>query len=59
MHYLNDALKLADALVVSLGLVLQPEAQAGDAVGDGGDVLLAADERDNVRRELVPISCHG
>ena len=58
VHHLDDAVQLADALVVGLALVLEHEAQAGDAVRDGGDVVGASHELDHVGSELVPILCH-
>lgn len=58
LHDLDYALELLDGLGVSLALVLELEAHAGDAMRDAVDVLLAAHILKNGAREVVVLSCH-
>ena len=58
LHDLDHAVGGLQNFLVCLALVLQLEAQTGDAVRHGDDVALAANILDNNARKAVVFTCH-
>ena len=54
----DDAVGVLEDVGLGFALVLQLEAEAGDAVGQGKDVGLAADVLDDDPRKTVVFACH-
>ena len=59
LNDLDDAVGLVEDVRVGLALVLELEAQPGDAVGDAVDVLLAAHILDDNAGQSIVLASHG
>ncbi len=58
VHDIDHARSLLDGSIVCLGLILEDEAQAGDAVRHGDDIVLSTDLVYHRRCESLVILCH-